>query len=113
MVAGVAAQAAGGHAHGLAHEADAAAAAGRAGREAEHALDAGGQPEAEAREERRQRAARDQGHDDEHEDLERVALRPVDEVAQEALELLVGARHEVGARRALVVGGGAAWEGFC
>lgn len=73
------AQAAADHARGRAHETDAAGrAAGRLGRHAEHALDVGGQAEAEAREEGGQGAACDQGHDDEHEDLHRVALRPVD-----------------------------------
>lgn len=84
------------HADGLAHQGGRCAPAGHSRPQAHHALDAGGQPQAEARQEGGQRAARDEGQDDQGEDLEGVALGVVDEVAQEALELLVGAGEEVG-----------------
>lgn len=89
------------HPHGLAHEPGAAAAHG-ARPDAEHPLDAGWQAQAEAGEERRQRAAGEERQDDEGEDLDRVALGVVDQVPQQALELLVGAGEEVGPRGAAV-----------
>lgn len=106
----LAAAEAAGHADGLAHEADAVAGAGLGG-DAEHALDGRGQAQTKAGEEGGEGAAGDEGHDDEHEDLEGVALGVVDEVAQEALELLERALHERGPRLAAVVRVGAAWSG--
>lgn len=78
------------HPHSLAHEANAATAHGPRP-EAKHPLDTGGQAQAEAREERRQRASSEERQDDEAEDLDRVALGVVDQVPEQALELLVGA----------------------
>lgn len=104
------AEAGGGHAHGLADEADGVALGGLRA-DADHALDAGRQAQAEAREEGGQEAAGDEGHDDEGEDLVGVLLGVVDEVAPEALDLLHCLVEEAGARGALVVGRGAAW--FC
>lgn len=63
-----------------------------------------GDAQAEAGEEGGQDAAADEGHDDEEEDLPGVALGPAGEVAEEALELLVGALEEAVAGGALVVG---------
>lgn len=96
----VAAHAAG-HPDGLADE-PRAAAAHRAGADAEHPLDAGRQAQSEAGEEGGQRPAGEEGQDDEGEDLDRVALGVVDQVPQQALELLVGAGQEVGPRGAPV-----------
>lgn len=64
---------------------------GHPGAHANHAFDTWGQSQAEAGQKRSQRTARDEGQNDKGKDLDRVALRVVDEVAQEALELLVGA----------------------
>lgn len=89
------------HPDGLADEAGGAAAHG-ARADAEHPLDAGGQAQAEAGEERRQGPAGEEGQDDEGEDLDRVALGVVDQVPQQALELLVGAGEEVWPRGAAV-----------
>lgn len=86
------------------HKPDGVAAHG-ARAHAEHTLNAGGQAEAEAREQGGQGAAGEEREDDEREDLDGVALRVVDEVAQEALELLVSAGQEVGPGRAPVGGG--------
>lgn len=91
------------HAHSLADEA-ACVAGGGLGGYAEEALDGVGDAQAEAGEEGGQDAAADEGHDDEEEDLPGVALGPVGEVAEEALELLVGAVEEAVAGGALVVG---------
>ena len=77
-----------GHLHSLAHEAAGVSRDGLA-RDADEPLERLGQAEAETGEEGRQHAAADEGHEDEEEDLPRVALRPVDEVADETLELLV------------------------
>ena len=77
---------------------------GSLGGDAEHALDSRGDAQAEASEEGRQCAPGDEGHDYEEEDLPGVALGPVDEVAEEALQLLVRLLDEALARRALVVG---------
>lgn len=90
--------------HGLAHQADSIAAHG-AGAEAQHALDDRRQAQAEAGEEGGEEAACDEGDEDEGEDLEGVALGVVGEVAEEALEAVVGAGEEVGAGGAAVVGG--------
>lgn len=89
------------HPDGLAHEPGGAAAHG-ARADAEHPLDAGGQAQAEAGEEGRQRAAGEERQDDEGEDLDRVALGVVDQVPEQALELLVGPREEVWPRGAAV-----------
>lgn len=70
---------------------------------AQHALDGRRDAEAEARQQRRQGASGDERHDDEEEDLPRVALGVVLEVAQEALELLEAALQEALAGRALIV----------
>lgn len=70
---------------------------------AQHALDRWRDAEAEAREQRGQGTSSDERHDDEEEDLPRVALGVVLEVAEEALELLEAALHEALAGRALIV----------
>ena len=93
-----------GHAHRLADKANAVAAHGL-GADAEGALEAGGHAEPEAGQQGGQGAAGDERHDDQHEDLDGVPLGVVDEVAQEALDLLDGAGHEGGPGRALVVRG--------
>jgi hypothetical protein len=72
---------------------------------ADHAVEGGRHAQAEAGEEGGEDAAGDEGHDDEEEDLPGVALGVVDEVADDFLELLPGALHEVAAGGALVVGG--------
>lgn len=92
------------HAHSLTHETAGVARGSLAG-DAHEALEGLGQAQAEAGEQGGQDAAADEGHDDHEEDLPGVALGPVDEVANEALELLVGAVHEAVAGGALVVGG--------
>lgn len=110
---GVAAEAAAGatsatatasHADGVAHEAEAVARRG-ARCHAQGALEGGRDAQAEAGEQGGQGAAGDEGHDDHEEDLPGVALEPVYEVSDEALELLVRALHEALARGALVVRG--------
>lgn len=98
------ARATAGHAHGVADEAEAVAGRGARGH-AEGALEGRGDAQAEAGEEGGQGAAGDEGHDDHEEDLPGVALEPVYEVADEALELLVGALHEALARGAFIVRG--------
>lgn len=89
------------HPHGLADEPRGAAAHG-ARADAEHPLEARRQAQAEAGEEGGQCAAGEERQDDEGEDLDRVALGVVDQVPQQALELLVGAGEEVGPRGAAV-----------
>lgn len=76
------------------------------GRSAKQLLDAGGQADAELGQQRRQGAARDQRHDDQHEDLHGVFLDVVEQVAPEAAQLRVGPLQEAVARGALVVGRG-------
>lgn len=76
------------HAHGVADEAKRVARGGARGH-AQPALNGRRHAQAEAGEEGGQGAAGDEGHDDHEEDLDGVALGPVDEVAEEALELLV------------------------
>lgn len=94
-------------AHGLPYQADTAqpAAAHGARAEPEHSFQAWWQAQPEAGKQRGQKPARDQRQDDEGEDLERVALGVVDEIAEQALELFVGAGEEVGPRGAPVVRG--------
>lgn len=70
---------------------------------AQHALDGRRDAEAETREKRCQGTAGDERHDNEEEDLPRVALGVVLEVAEEALELLEAALQEALAGRALIV----------
>lgn len=89
------------HPHSLTHEASGTTTHGTRAH-AEHPLDAGRQAQAEAGEEGGQRAAGEERQDDEGEDLDRVALSVVDQVPEQALELLVGAGEEVGPRRAAV-----------
>lgn len=91
-----------GHAHGVADEAEAVTGASTGG-QTESTLKRGRDAQAEAGEEGREGTAGDEGHDDHEEDLPGVALEPVYEVANEALELLVGALHEALARGALIV----------
>lgn len=91
------------HADSLANKARRVA-SGSLGGDAQHALDSRGDAQAEASEKGRQCAPGDEGHDDKEEDLPGVALGPVDEVAEEALQLLVSLLDEALARRALVVG---------
>lgn len=102
---GVAAEAAG-HADSFAHEAGGIASGSLRG-DAEHALNGRRDAQAEAGEESRQGAAGDEGHDDDEEDLPGVALSPMDEVAEEALELFVCLLDKALARGAFVVRGSA------
>lgn len=97
------------HAHGVADEAKGVARGGARGH-AQGALEGGRHAQAEAGEQGCEGASGDEGHDDHEEDLPGVALEPMYEVADEALELLVGALHEALARGALVVRGTAACE---
>lgn len=97
-----AAAAASSHAHSVADEAKRVA-RGSARGHAQPALNGRWEAQAEAGEESRQGAAGDEGHDDHEEDLDGVALGPVEEVAEEALELLVGAVDEAFAGGAFVV----------
>lgn len=70
---------------------------------AQHALDGWWDAEAEAREQRGQGTSSDERHDDEEEDLPRVTLGVVLEVAEEALELLEAALQEALTGRAFIV----------
>jgi len=91
------------HAHSLADETTGITRSGLGG-DSQEPLDGVGDAQAEAGEEGGQDTPADEGHDDEEEDLPGVALGPVGEVAEEALELLVGAVEEAVAGGALVVG---------
>lgn len=93
-----------GHAHGVADEAHGVARGGARGH-AHCAFERGRDTQAEAGEEGREGAAGDEGHDDHEEDLPGVALEPMQEVANQALELLVGALHKTFARGALIIRG--------
>jgi len=93
-----------GHPDRLSHQPDPVARAGLGGH-AHHPLEAGGQAQAEAGQEGGEEAPRHEGHDDEGEDLEGVALGVVEEVAEEAADAAEGALDEGGAGGALVVGG--------
>lgn len=77
-----------GHADSFAYEAGGIA-GGSLGGDTEHALNGWWDTEAEAGKKSSQSSARDEGHDNDEEDLPWVALSPVDEVAEEAFELLV------------------------
>lgn len=65
------------HAHGLAHKPEPVTGGAGAGSQAQHALQAGRQPQAEARQQRGQETAGYQGHEDEGEHFGRVPLRVV------------------------------------
>ena len=100
------------HLHSLTHEADSIARS-CLGSYAEESLDSGGHAQTEAGEEGGQGAAGDEGHKDEEEDFEGVALGVLDEVAEELLEFFVGAMNEAFARGAFVVGGAAFRRRLC
>lgn len=91
-----------GHADSFAHKTGGITRGGLGGH-AEHALDGRRDAQAEACEEGSQSSAGDKGHDDHEEDLPGVALGPVDEIAEETLELLVGLLDEALTRGAFVV----------
>lgn len=92
----------------LANKAGAVAGDGLAG-QIDQALNALGQAQAEAGKQAGEDARCDEGHEDEEEHLPGVLLGPVDEVAEEALELLVRIVHEAVAGGALIVAG-FTWE---
>lgn len=93
-----------GHAHSVADGAEGVARGGALGH-AQHALERGRDAEAKARQQGSQGTSGDEGQDDEEEDLPRVALGVVLQVAEESLELLDAALDEALARRAFVVRG--------
>lgn len=95
-----------GHAHSVANGTEGIA-GGRPLGHAQHALERGRDAEAKARQQGRQSASGDEGQDDEEEDLPRVALGVVLQIAEESLELLDAALDEALARRAFVVRGAA------
>lgn len=96
-----------GHAYSLTYQTDAAQAAAAHGPrpQSKHPLQARRQAQAEAGKERGQEASSDEGQYDEREDLEWVAFGIVDQVAEQALELLVRPIQKVRPRRAPVVRG--------